>query len=172
MKQPDVFGLLGLAPAFTLDEKALEAAYFKAQRLYHPDRFVGKPEAERAGALQKSVDTNEAYRTLKDPLSRAQSLLALHGIIVGTDTDTVKPAQSLLMETMEWREAIDEAETPESLSQQAAQLETHYTGCLTRIAALYGAGDWPAMAQEVLRFSYLIKARQAIAQKAKRLNRM
>lgn len=168
----DFFGLLGLSPTFTLDEKALEAAYFRAQRQYHPDRFVGKPEFERAAALQRSVDANEAYRTLKDPLTRAQALLAMQGVIVGAGADTVKPAQTLLLDSMEWREGIDEAQTPETLAGHAAALDGHYTGCLACIAALYGAGDWPAMAQETLRLGYLIKAREAAAQKARRLNRI
>ncbi|NBO17934.1 MAG: Fe-S protein assembly co-chaperone HscB [Proteobacteria bacterium] len=166
------FALLGLSPAFELDEKALESAYFHAQRLHHPDRFVGKPQPERAAAMQRSVDINEAYRTLKDPLSRAQALLAMHNIIVGTDTDTVKPSQPLLMESMHWREGVDEAQAVETLAAHTATLDGHYTDCLARIAALYGAGDYAGMAQETLRLSYLRKARQAAAQKAKRLTRM
>ncbi len=98
------FTLSSISPAFDLDLQALEAAYFTAQRQYHPDRFAGKPAAERQQAMQRSADINQAYETLKNPLKRAQYLLHLQGITVGTEQDSVKPSQELLMETMEWRE--------------------------------------------------------------------
>lgn len=140
------FALLGLPPAFTLDLPALEAAYFKAQHQFHPDRFVGKPDSERQAALQRSVDINKAYDTLKNPLKRAQYLLSLQGISVGTDSDTQKPSQALLMEVMELRESPD-AEKLASLAKES----------ITRLEKLAAAQDWPAMAEETIRLGYLIK---------------
>ena len=50
---------------------SLDRAYFALQRQWHPDRFVAKPAAERARASTEAAALNDAYRTLKDPLSRA-----------------------------------------------------------------------------------------------------
>ena len=58
------FVLLGLNHQFNIDLKALESAYFAAQRQYHPDRFIGKPAIERAQALQHSADINQAYERM------------------------------------------------------------------------------------------------------------
>ena len=68
----DHFALFGFAPAFALDEKALQQKYLALQREFHPDRAV--PENKLA-MLQKSADINEAYRVLKNPVERAEYLL-------------------------------------------------------------------------------------------------
>lgn len=143
------FELLGMAPAFDLDLAALEAAYFKAQRQYHPDRFVAKPPAERMAALQQSADINQAYDILKNPLKRAQYLLHLQGIQVGTDHDSVKPSQALLVEVLELREA----------GVQAAALERMIAASIDAIGRFYNAAEWDSMAQETMRLGYLVKAR-------------
>lgn len=163
------FALLQIPESFDLDLATLEKTYFAQQRLYHPDRLVGKSPAERNTALQRSADINEAYHTLKQPLSRAQALLALQGVTVGTDKDSVKPSQSLLMETLEWREAIDEALTPEALEKPEKALIAAHLHCLKSLSELYQAQTWPEMAQSALRLGYLEKALQAVAQKRKRL---
>jgi len=52
--------------------------------------------------------TNEAYRTLRDPVDRARYLLALKGFDTGEETNTAMPAD-FLMQQMEWREAVADA---------------------------------------------------------------
>ncbi|MBY0407171.1 MAG: Fe-S protein assembly co-chaperone HscB [Rickettsiales bacterium] len=168
-KLVDHFSLLGLTPAFDLDLAELEKAYFREQRRFHPDRFVGKPPHERNAALQRSVDINQAYHTLKNPLTRAQALLKAQAIEVGGDHDTVKPTQSLLMETLAWREAIDEAQTPEAAEAAQNTLQTALSSCLSQLSALYGQQNWPDMAQSTLRLGYIEKALQAATQKAKKV---
>lgn len=165
------FDILGLPPAFDLDAKALEAAYFQEQRRFHPDRFVARPEAERAEALRRSVDINEAYRTLKEPLSRAQALLLAQGIRVGTDNDTIKPSAALLMESMVWHEAVEEAQTEPQLSVEEERLQAAYCDCMARISALYREAQYESMAQAVLSFIYVLKAKEAASLKRARLAR-
>jgi len=143
------FSIFALQPAFSLDLTALEAAYFKAQRQFHPDRFVGKPPAEKLAALQKSMDINEAYETLKNPLGRSRYLLSLQGIIVGTQNDSVKPSPELLADIMELRE------NPIPANDIAKLIEKSYM----QIADYYENSKFNDMAQEVLRLGYLIKIR-------------
>lgn len=167
---PDFFALLELAPDFELDAQALEAAYFRQQRLYHPDRHAGKPAAERQQALMRSVDINDAYHTLKDPLSRAQYLLYRRGIAVGMEHDTVKPAPALLAETLEWREQIDAA-AGGGLQEMDAALAASEAQSLETLSAHFRAQAWDAMAHEALRLGYLRKAREAVAQRRKKLEK-
>ena len=141
------FELLALHPVFDLDLTTLESSYFKAQREYHPDRFVGKPEAERQAAMQRSVDINNAYHTLKEPLTRARYLLHLNGVDVGTDKDTVKPSQALLMKIMELSEDPPAAEKLEQMRESS----------ISDVEKYFNTQDWPAMAEETLRLGYLMK---------------
>lgn len=146
------FALLGIEPAFAIDSAQLEKAYFTKQRQFHPDRFVAKPAEERNAALQASMDINKAYDTLKNPLKRAQYLLALQGITVGTEKDSVKPSQMLLVEIMELRETVEEGGALD-LNEMVAASENH-------IAEHFIAKRFDEMAQEVLRLGYLIKIKQ------------
>ena len=155
----DFFSLLSLLPSYEIDPKKLESAYFREQRLYHPDRFIGKEDAERIAALQRSADINNAYDTLKDPLKRAQYLLLSQGIFVGTERDSVKPSQELLIE---FRESIEEAKTPNELFKIADQLEEEHQRLQRMISVAYDAEEWNKMAQLLLKLSYVNKTLEDI----------
>ena len=64
----------------TLDVVALEKQFYVLSRKLHPDRFASKPVAEQEAALTQSSLLNDAYRTLKEPISRTQYLLMLEGV--------------------------------------------------------------------------------------------
>src|SRR3954465_8741655 len=102
------FDLFGLQPAFTVDEVRLERAYREIQSRVHPDRFAHAGDAERRASLQWTTRVNEAFQVLKNPVSRASHLLALHGVDVAFETNTAMPAE-FLMQQMELREALEEA---------------------------------------------------------------
>src|SRR5260370_41365663 len=71
---------LGLPAALELEPASLDRAYFALQRQWHPDRFVAPPPDERARASSEAAALNDAYRTLKDPLSRAVYLPQVRGV--------------------------------------------------------------------------------------------
>jgi molecular chaperone HscB len=74
------FEFFSLPRKLTLDVVALEKQFYTMSRKLHPDRFAGKPVAEQEAALAQSSLLNDAYRTLKDPISRTQYLLKLEGV--------------------------------------------------------------------------------------------
>ena len=102
------FQLFGLTPAFQLDLARVEQSYRDIQAQVHPDKFSNASDAERRLSMQWSTQVNEAYQTLKQPISRARYLLKLFGVDTQEETNTAMPAE-FLMEQMEWREAIIEA---------------------------------------------------------------
>jgi molecular chaperone HscB len=102
------FDLFGLPPRYRVDGESLERAYRALQSQVHPDRFAGGSDAERRAALQSSARVNEAYRALKDPVLRAQHVLALQGVEALAETDTSLPFD-FLERQLERREAADEA---------------------------------------------------------------
>ena len=152
-----LFDILGLAPTFALNLKALEQAYFAAQRATHPDRFIGKPEAERLAAIGRSQLVNDAYETLKDPLRRAEHLLELHGIMALADEQVV-PAD-ILAEMMELRERIfDSGSDGASLAALVGEIKTLAAANSKILEEAFAASDYARATHETIRLQYLGKA--------------
>ncbi|MET0411518.1 MAG: Fe-S protein assembly co-chaperone HscB [Polyangiaceae bacterium] len=102
------FETLGLKPGFALDLPALERRQRELSRALHPDRFAGSSAGERRQALSRAMDVNQACRTLRDPLSRADAVLSVLGAPpVGGESERVTDP-ALLMEMLEQREELDE----------------------------------------------------------------
>ena len=108
------FELFGLAAAFALDGEALERAYREIQSRVHPDRFAHAGDAERRASLQWTTRVNEAFQILKNPVTRAQHLLELHGVDVAFETNTAMPSE-FLMQQMELRETLEDAKDAAAL---------------------------------------------------------
>jgi molecular chaperone HscB len=104
----DPFDTLGLAPVFELDAATLERRHRELSRALHPDRYAGRPSSERQQALGRAIEVNEAFRTLRDPVSRAEALLSRHGR-AGGEGSASPAAPAFLMDVMERREALVEA---------------------------------------------------------------
>lgn len=143
------FELLSLPQSFEIDLTQLESAYFSAQRQYHPDRFVAKPADERAKAAAISANLNDAYHTLKHPLTRAVHLLALQGITVLDEANTAKPDMALLEEIMELQEAIAEGHTPDIAARIAE--------CEQELSDAFAKSDRNRAKNSTIRLSYLTK---------------
>lgn len=151
------FDILGLPTQFPLNLKTLETAYFTAQRACHPDRFVGKSEAERVAAISRSQLVNDAYEFLKNPLHRAEHLLELQGI-VALDDDAVAPP-ALLMEMMELREALaDAGQNGPALAAALEDLKAQANAALATLETQFAASDFAAATTETMRLHYLFKA--------------
>jgi molecular chaperone HscB len=104
----DPFSTLGLEPAFDLDLGEAEKRHRDLSKALHPDRYAGRGAAERRQALGKAIEVNEAWRTLKDPLRRAEALLEKLGLAVEEGQEP-KADPELLMDMMERREELASA---------------------------------------------------------------
>jgi molecular chaperone HscB len=152
----DHFARLGLPAALDLEPASLDRAYFARQRQWHPDRFVARPAEERARASAEAAALNDAYRTLKDPLSRAVYLARLEGVELPGDGKTIDDPE-LLMEAMEVREELHEAESLEAVDALAAKVRDERNCALGGLGSLFVAGDKPAIRKALLRLRYLDK---------------
>ena len=81
----DFFFVFGLRPRLNLDLAALEREFHRLSRKLHPDRFARAGENEREWSLANTALLNDAYRTLKDPITRTEYLLKLHGAEIGEE---------------------------------------------------------------------------------------
>lgn len=106
------FQLFDLPAAFDVDTDLLAEHYRELQRVVHPDRYANAPEQERRLAVQGSGHINQAFETLKAPLSRARYMLALNGVDPDARSETTTDPL-FLMEQMELREALAQARAKE-----------------------------------------------------------
>jgi molecular chaperone HscB len=81
----DFFSVFGLAPRLNLDLSSLEKEFHRLSRRLHPDRFARAAANEREWSLADTALLNDAYRTLKDPITRTEYLLKLHGAEIGEE---------------------------------------------------------------------------------------
>ncbi|MEO8419157.1 MAG: Fe-S protein assembly co-chaperone HscB [Methylophilaceae bacterium] len=102
------FELFSLPMQFAINLDMLDQNYRRLQSEVHPDRFAAAPSADRLRSMQLATQANEAYRTLKDPTTRARYLLQIHGVDSHHENNTAMPAEFLMLQ-MEWRELIAEA---------------------------------------------------------------
>lgn len=115
----DPFDTLGVEPRFDLDLRALEQRHRELSKALHPDRWTGASSAERRLSLSRAIDVNEAFRTLRDPIKRAEAIARRAGVPIG-ETSEPKPSPALLMEMMEAREELAEARANKDLGRVAS----------------------------------------------------
>lgn len=107
--QQNFFQLFGLPESYRLDGAQLDQQFHALQMQVHPDKFAHLSESERRMSMQWATRVNEAYQILRNPIRRARYLLSLHGVDTQEETNTAMPME-FLMEQMEWREAVEEAQ--------------------------------------------------------------
>jgi molecular chaperone HscB len=126
----DYYAVLGISRGLSLSVDDLQQRYYALSRELHPDRFMQKPEAERQRALDMSSALNDAYRTLKDPIKRAQYLLTLEGFDIGEQRSKDVPPE-LLEEVFELNMALEEMRGGDhSARPQLEQAEKNFTSML------------------------------------------
>lgn len=147
--QSSDFELFGLPEKFAQDRAAIDARWKDLQREAHPDKFAAHGPAAQRVAMQWSVRINEAYRRLKDPLSRAAYLCELRGAPIQAESNTQMPAV-FLVEQLQWREALEEAQGEADLDELAERIAASRKQALERIRVLLDEqGDAAAAAQQV-----------------------
>lgn len=156
----DYFTLFGLPASYTLSLEQLAVRYQDLQRQYHPDKFASAPAAEQLAAVQHSATINQAWQTLRHPLTRAEYLLSLHG---ASEQHTVRDT-AFLMEQLELREELDDI----GQAKDEARLETFIKG----VKALFDTRHqlmveqlqnetWDAAADTVRKLRFLDKLRSS-----------
>ena len=168
MAQMTAFSLLGLPEKFALTADEVEAAWKKAIALVHPDRFAGRPAAERRVAEQWAGRINEARDALATDVGRATELLKLKGVDLRSETDTrMDPA--FLMQQMDWRERLDSADEAgkQGLADEVAAAREKEKALLTEV--LDTAFDAEKARSAVRRLMFIEKMAAAVAGKAEAL---
>jgi molecular chaperone HscB len=146
----DYFSFFGLPRKLSLDEAALERAFYSLSRQLHPDYFMAASAEERQASVERSSMLNDAYRALRDPVKRASYLLSLEGYKEAekkAPPDLLEEVFELNMQVEELKAAKkmgdedDVAESRASLEEALAGLEEKLSELDSRLLALFGQWD-------------------------------
>src|SRR5436190_8018896 len=125
----DYFTFFGLPRRLVIDAQELDRRFRALSRKFHPDYYYNASPAERLASLERSSYLNDAYRALRNPVSRAEHLLAIEGLPPAkSEQGTAKVPPSLLEEVFALNEELDEIrelrESGADAGQLRARLET------------------------------------------------
>jgi molecular chaperone HscB len=168
--QSDDFELFGLPQRFAQERSAIDARWKELQREAHPDKFAAQGAAAQRVAMQWSVRINEAYQRLKDPMRRAAYLCELHGAAIRAEDNTAMPA-AFLMQQMEWREALEEAQAEAELDALDDGVQQARRAALQQCEALIdvAAPDYAAAARQVRALMFIARFADDIERRREQL---
>lgn len=132
------FALFNLTPSFDVDKATLATTYQQLQKLTHPDKFATASERDKLIALQKNAQVNDGYQVLKTPLSRAEHMLELRGVELQHEQKTMQDG-AFLMQQMEWREQLDEAQHASDPLDALESLDDEVAADIKRLLSELGA---------------------------------
>ena len=123
----DYFAVFGLPRKLSIEVSLLEQKFLQLSWKLHPDNFVNAPETERELSLKRSSALNDAYRVLRDPVTRIEYLLEIEGERKEGEKKQQAPPE-LLEEVFELNESLDELRAAKSsggdLSDLKARLQS------------------------------------------------
>lgn len=175
---------------FDIDVRALRREFLRLQAASHPDYFhsastsssnssnsssssPSDPDNMAAAKRRRQAEAtsshiNAAYKTLSHPLLRAQYILAerygvdLAGDEAGSHAGGTPADPALLMEVLEAREAIDEAESEADLEGPMAENEERIGRCLEGLRRAFAEGDVDGAVGEAVRLRYWESIKEGI----------
>ncbi|WP_443090789.1 Fe-S protein assembly co-chaperone HscB [Basfia succiniciproducens] len=139
------FALFDFPIEFQLDQNRLSERYLALQKALHPDNFANSSAQEQRLAMQKSAEVNDALQILKDPILRADCIIALN---TGEQQNTEEKStqdMAFLMQQMQWREQLEEIENTQDidgLMTFSAEIEQSNKEKISEISTALSMKDW------------------------------
>ncbi|KAK4085417.1 uncharacterized protein Triagg1_407 [Trichoderma aggressivum f. europaeum] len=153
---------LGPPPSghFPIDTRALRREFLRLQARHHPDMHPPGPLKTRAEATSALI--NDAYKTLANPLLRAQYLLSLRGVDVATDETMQVDDPSLLAVVLEAHEDISDADKEEDLAELRAVNDARIGESEGVLEEAFREDDVPAAKREAVKLRYWVNIKQSL----------
>jgi len=135
------YDALGLEPKLALEPDDLKKRLYDRSRQWHPDRFSRASSEEKQRSEEMTSMLNDAFRALRDPVSRAEYFLRESGLELSKDAPP-----ELLEEVFELNMALEELRGgDESARPQLVAAQARFTGMLSdtdvSLAGLFGRYD-------------------------------
>jgi molecular chaperone HscB len=159
----DYFAVLDIPRRLNIDVPVLERAFYKLSRRLHPDVYARASAEEQQWSLDQTSLLNDAWRTLKNPVSCTEYLLKLEGVNIGSErTEDGKAKESrvpadLLEEVFELNMQLEEmrmtrkmGEDDPSLRADLEKAKTQFEGQLSAVDSDLQAlwSEWDAAAEQ------------------------
>lgn len=104
----DYFAIFGIEKKLALDVEDLQRRFYDNSRAWHPDRHARAGAEQLAYAEEASATLNDAWRALRDPVTRAEYVLKAEGFNLGEQRGRDVPPE-LLEEVFALNMALEEA---------------------------------------------------------------
>ena len=147
------------AGPFSIDTTRLRREFLQKQASSHPDKF---PQDMKRRAEATSARINEAYKTLSDPLTRTQYILSLRGIDVADDETAKVEDPELLMQVLETREVIEEAEEEADLEPLKEKNNANLEKSLKILDTAFTKDDMALAKDEAIKLRYWVNIRDSL----------
>lgn len=144
---------------FKIDVRELRREFLQLQAVAHPDRH---PANLKTRAEATSARINEAYKTLQNPLLRAQYLLSLRGIDVAEDETAKVEDPDLLMEVLDAREEIEEAQEEQELDGMKTINNERIEVCEKILDEAFKKDDMGLAKAEAVKLRYWVNIKESL----------
>ncbi len=114
------FNIFDLPVDFHVDQATLLARYLALQKSLHPDNFTTHSVQEQRLAMQRSAEVNDALQILKDPILRAETIIAIYTGEQQNIEENSTRDMAFLMQQMQWREQLENIEAQQDSDQLVA----------------------------------------------------
>jgi molecular chaperone HscB len=165
----DYFAFFSLPRSLSIDTAVLQKKFYELSRQLHPDRYAGRPADEQQYALDATALLNDAYRVLREPVSRAEYLLKLEGFDIGEQRSKDVPPE-LLEEVFELNMMLEGAPDRDELEPARDRFNQMLAEVDAELAAEFTAfdsGDREALG----RIRHLLNRRRYIQNLVRDVNR-
>jgi len=116
----DYYRFFSIERKLSIDPAALQDRYYRLSRQVHPDHFQNGTPNERRFSLDATAILNDAYRTLRDPVARAEYFLKEEGL-EPPDRKSKRVPPELLEEVFEVNMALEELRGGEASVRRALE---------------------------------------------------
>lgn len=143
----------------------LKREFLSLQSRLHPDKYGAGPAKLLAESLSARV--NDAYRTLVDPLTRAQYILhTLYDIDLTAESRDIKNANpetlAYVMEMQETLEEVADAGDEKALDELRMENEGCIETCVENVGKALNEGNAKEAAEHCVRLKFLYSVRQVV----------
>lgn len=160
------FELFEIPVSFEVDLTNLQQRYTALQQSVHPDKFANAGDQEKRLSMQQTSHINEAYQTLKDPVSRAVYLLKLKGVDVNLENETTMD-MAFLMEQLEMREALADirqhSDPLDKLDAFASDVRSKMDSMTADFSASYESDELEESRELIRKLQFMQKAKKEIS---------
>jgi len=144
---------------FQVDHATLRARFLAIQRLVHPDRWATKSPTKGDIAARVSETVNSINSHLSDPFLRATYILEREG--VASDAESILDDPAVVMDVMEVREALEEAQSEEEVEEIRLQNKENMNAVQGELSGFVAAKAWDQVSEAATRLKYLQSIEQA-----------